>query len=103
MEPNRFGTSRDMVIDEIEVNGIRQILAIDEKGLYLTTPEKVGRQLADTNRYGVDRSQTIQTLIGMGYDIEKITHENQDIVKALQANAPKERKINPLKASKRGG
>ena len=102
MEPNRFGTSHDMVIDEIEVNGMRQVLAIDEKGLYLTTPEKVGRNLADINRYGVDRNHAIQTLTTMGYDLEKITHENQDIVKTLLANAPKEKKINPLKASKRG-
>jgi len=103
MEPNRFGTSREMVIDEIEVHGIRQLMAIDDKGLYLTTPDKVGRNMADVNRYGVARQEFINTLESLGYDTEKIKHENHHIVKDLETNAPREKKINPLKASKRGG
>jgi len=102
MEPNRFGTSREMVIDEIDVHGIRQVMAIDEKGLYLTTPDKVGRNMADVNRYGVQRSQCISTLESLGYDTEKIRHENHHIVSALAVNGPTERKLNPIKASKRG-
>ncbi|WP_300668606.1 hypothetical protein [Desulfoluna sp.] len=103
MEPNRFGTSREMVIDEIEVNGIRQVMAIDEKGLYLTTPDKVARPTADVNRYGVDRSRVIDTLESMGYDTQKLRNENHHIVAALAVSGSTEKKLNPIKASKRGG
>lgn len=103
MEPNRFGTSREMVIDEIEVNGVGQMMAIDEKGLYLTTPDKVGRATADVNRYGVQRQAFIDTLEAMGYDTQKIRNDNRHIVAALAANGPTEKKLNPIKASKRGG
>ncbi|SCY60436.1 hypothetical protein [Desulfoluna spongiiphila] len=102
MEPNRFGTSREMVIDEINVNGVMQVMAIDEKGLYLTTPDRVGRNMADVNRYGGQRKQYLDTLESLGYDTEKIRNENRHIVAALAENGPTERKLNPIKASKRG-
>ncbi|MCG8470932.1 MAG: hypothetical protein MI742_03640 [Desulfobacterales bacterium] len=102
MEPNFFGTSKEMVIDEIDVDGIKRIMAIDDKGLYLTTPERVGRNMADNNRYGISRKEFIEVLERLGYDTQKIFNENRHLVKNPDADLPKERKVNPLKASKRG-
>ena len=34
---NRFGATSDMIIQAVEENDIPHCLAIDEKGLYLTT------------------------------------------------------------------
>lgn len=34
---NRFGTTSDMVIQSVTENGSTYLLAIDDKGLYLTT------------------------------------------------------------------
>jgi hypothetical protein len=33
---NRFGTTSDMIVQEVENDGITQLIAIDSKGLYLT-------------------------------------------------------------------
>ncbi|WP_320044393.1 hypothetical protein [uncultured Desulfobacter sp.] len=42
---NRFGTTSDMIVQEVENNGITQLIAIDSKGLYLTTQDRVNRML----------------------------------------------------------
>ena len=34
---NRFGTDADMVIQPVQENGQELLLAIDDKGLYLTS------------------------------------------------------------------
>ena len=49
---NRYGTTSDMIIQEVENNGVTQLIAIDSDGLYLTSRDRVDRMLADVNRYG---------------------------------------------------
>ena len=44
---NRFGTTSDMIIQTVQEKEGCACLAIDEKGLYLTSPEYVDRPLAD--------------------------------------------------------
>ncbi|WP_147820479.1 hypothetical protein [Salidesulfovibrio onnuriiensis] len=97
---NRFGTTSDMVIQEIEHDGVLKLLAIDAKGLYLTTPERVGAIMADVNRYGVDRRQTLELLQSRGLSPAEIFEANKDKIKVVGLQERK--KINPLKASKRG-
>lgn len=47
------GTHSDMIIGEIkEDDKTTFVIAEDEKGLYLTTPDKVDDGIADVNRYG---------------------------------------------------
>ena len=48
---NRFGTTSDMIIQTVQEKEGCACLAIDEKGLYLTSPAYVDRPLADPNRY----------------------------------------------------
>lgn len=102
MEPNRFGTTQDMVIEELDVHGVRKVMAIDDKGLYLTNPERVGRNMADTNRYGVSRQEFKEILETLGYNTEAIFRENRHRIPDESAYVSQERKVNPLKASKRG-
>lgn len=44
---NRFGSTSDMVIQSVEENGAQYLLAIDEKGLYLTSQKYLDSSLAD--------------------------------------------------------
>ena len=44
---NRFGTTSDMIIQTVQEKEGCACLAIDEKGLYLTSPAYVDRPLAD--------------------------------------------------------
>ena len=48
---NRFGTTQEMMIQTVQENGTEAVLAIDSRGLYLTTAQFVGRPIADRNRY----------------------------------------------------
>ena len=99
---NGFGTSEDMVIRQIEMAGKLVAIAIDEKGLYITTPDRIGRNLADVNRYGVDRSVFVQEIEEAGLDPVMLFEENKDrIVRTTSGVAKK--MVNPIKASKRGG
>ena len=43
---NRFGTTSDMIIQTVQEKEGCACLAIDEKGLYLTSPAYVDRPLA---------------------------------------------------------
>ena len=43
---NRFGSTSDMVIQGVEENGAQYLLAIDEKGLYLTSQKYLDSSLA---------------------------------------------------------
>lgn len=103
IEQNQFGTTPEMVIEEIDDHGFKRIMAIDDKGLYLTSPEKVGRRVADVNRYGVDRTEFKMILESLGYDTAAIFEENRHRVAAQEEYVPTEKKVNPIKASKRGG
>ena len=52
---NRFGTTADMVIQTVEIEGETKLLAIDNRGLYLTEEFRVDSRKADLNRYGICR------------------------------------------------
>ena len=59
---NRFGTTSDMIIQTVQEKEGCACLAIDEKGLYLTSPEYVDRPLADPNRYAGNRKDVAARL-----------------------------------------
>lgn len=96
---NRFGTKSDMIIQAIEMSGTEYQLAIDEKGLYLTSMEYVDRPIADPNRYSTVRHETADKLKDLDMDAKSIYAQNQHMVKRLLDQTRK--KVNPLKASKR--
>ncbi|WP_319779628.1 hypothetical protein [Maridesulfovibrio sp.] len=96
---NRFGTTSDMVIQEVDLNGEKKLLAIDSKGLYLTEQSRVDKKQADVNRYGVDRQGIWDLLEENGFATVDIFEENKHRIKTVTAG--KSKMINPLKASKR--
>lgn len=98
---NRFGTSNDMIIQEMKEDGVVKLLAIDTRGLYLTTRDRVDTGMADVNRYGVDRKKTLALLESQGLSPVDVFEENRDKIKVLSSGQDK-KKLNPLKASKRG-
>ena len=95
----RFGTTSDMVIQEIEENGEPRLLAIDARGLYLTGRQHLDSRLADPNRFSTLRQETAGRLQALGLDAAALQSANQHLVKAESGEAAK--KVNPLKASKR--
>ena len=97
---NRFGSRSDMVIQRVEENGQTFILAIDEKGLYLTTERYLDRNLADPHRYAGLRAGVPARLAALGLDAPGLREAHQHKVKMIGEGEPK-KKINPLKASKR--
>lgn len=99
---NQYGTTIGMVIQTIENNGMTQIIAIDSDGLYLTTPNKVDSKLADVNRYGVNREYFISALTSMGYDPVDLFEKNKHLINIEQGAGNSSKKLNPIKASKRG-
>lgn len=96
---NRFGTTKDMIIQSIEEAGKHYHLAIDEKGLYLTHEQYIDRPFADPNRYSTVRHETAGRLQKLDMDAKSIYEQNQHMVKRLLDSTRK--KVNPLKASKR--
>ncbi len=96
---NRFGTTGDMIIQEVKDGGDDYLLAIDVRGLYLTTRDRVDTGRADLNRYAVDRAEFWTRLEGLGFSPEALFEEHKDKIKVASQTV---RKINPLKASKRG-
>ncbi len=102
LENNQFGTTKEMVIEAIDDHGVHRIMAIDDKGLYLTRPDMVGRPVADVNRYGVDRLEFKLILETLGYDTDQIFEANRHRIQAPKSPEGVVKKINPIKASKRG-
>ncbi|HAS87946.1 MAG TPA: hypothetical protein DCS48_01360 [Desulfovibrio sp.] len=96
---NRFGTTSDMIIQEVELDGEKKLLAIDSKGLYLTEQNRVDKKKADINRYGVDRRTFWNLLEDHGFATVELFEENKHLIKT--ATAGKSKMVNPLKASKR--
>ena len=96
---NRFGTTADMIIQEVEFNGEKKLLAIDNKGLYLTDQSRVNKKQADINRYGVDRRVFWDLLEENGFETVELFEENKHLIKTVTAG--KSKMVNPLKASKR--
>ncbi len=95
-----FGSTSDMVIQPIVENGSEYLLAIDEKGLYITTAKYVDSNLADPNRYTGARATVAQRLAALELDAAALTEANKGKVKKAGDGEAK-KKINPLKASKR--
>ncbi len=98
---NRYGTTQDMIIQEVENNGKAQLLAIDSKGLYLTTQERVGGMVADVNRYGVPREEINRQLESLGLDPLTLFNANKHLIKTDTGTATGGKSLNPIKASKR--
>ena len=91
---NRFGTTSDMIIQTVQEKEGCACLAIDEKGLYLTSPEYVDRPLADPNRKDV-----AARLNALSLDAGSLLEQNQHRIPKITGESKK--KVNPLKASKR--
>lgn len=98
---NSFGTTSDMIIQEINDNGITKLVAIDRSGLYLTTRDRVDRGLADVNRYGVPRETTYQRLNELGIDPHQLFEENRHLIRIEKGDSSTGKLVNPIKASKR--
>lgn len=96
---NRFGTTKDMIIQEIQEDGVTSLLAIDAGGLYITSQDRVGTKMADVNRYAVDRGIFLDRLEKLGFSPVDLFEQNKG---RIQVTAQTAKKINPLKASKRG-
>lgn len=96
---NRFGTTQEMMIQTVQENGEDFVLAIDSRGLYLTTAQFVGRPIADRNRYSGARSGAEQRIAALGLDMAGLVAANQHRIQVETVSA---KKVNPLKASKRG-
>lgn len=96
---NRFGTTQEMVIQTVEENNTPFLLAIDSVGLYMTTHNYVGKNFADRNRYSVLRQSVNERLSALGLNPEELWSGNQYRIQSESVSA---KKVNPLKASKRG-
>ncbi len=95
-----FGSSSDMIIQPVVENGTEYLLAIDEKGLYLTTAKYVDSNMADPNRYAGARATVQQRLAALELDAAALHEANKGKIKKLGEGEAR-KKINPLKASKR--
>ena len=95
----RFGTSQEMIIQSVEENDSTFLLAIDSAGLYMTTANYVGKSIADRNRYSGVRKEMPQRLAALGLDVDALVAANQH---RIQVETASTKKVNPLKASKRG-
>lgn len=98
---NRYGTTSEMVIQQLDDHGITRLIAIDAKGLYLTSPDRVGGSTADVNRYGVPRDLFNKELEELGLNPKQLFEENKHLINLSQGTQAKEKVLNPIKASKR--
>lgn len=96
---NRFGTTQDMMIQTVQQDGEELVLAIDSRGLYLTSAQFVGRPIADRNRYSATRQGVERRIAALGLDVPGLLAANQHRIQVETISA---KKVNPLKASKRG-
>lgn len=97
---NIFGTTSDMVIQTVLENDATYYLAIDAKGVYLTTKERLDTEFADSNRYSATRNTVPSRLAALGMDPAELFEQNKHLIKV---DSGVKKKVNPLKASKRGG
>lgn len=98
---SRFGSTSDMVIRQVEENGATYVLAIDEKGLYLTTDWYLDRNIADPHRYAMaERADMPARLAALQLDYAALAAAHQHRVKKVGEGEVR-KKVNPLKASKR--
>ncbi len=94
----RFGTAKEMIVQPFEEDGKEYLLAIDQRGLYLTVERYIDSNLSDPNRNS-DRKLMEQRINAQGIDYKIFFEEHKHMIQDL----PKEKaaKVNPLKASKR--
>ena len=97
---NRYGTTSEMIIQTIEDGDVSRLLAIDAKGLYFTSQDRVDRAVADVNRYGTSREFVRQRLEELGMDPHELFMANQHRIQMEEETSTKQ-KLNPIKASKR--
>ena len=97
---NRFGTTSSMVIQTVMENGQEFCLATDERGLYLTSARYLDKNLAAPHRYSGSRATTKARLLALDLDPVRLAEANAHRIPVYADEAKK--KINPLKASKRG-
>ena len=97
---SRFGTSADMIVQTVEENGHEYLLAINEKGLYLTRQSFLDSNFADPNRFSESRKDVKKRLSLLNLDFEALLAANQHKVSKVGEGEVK-KKVNPLKASKR--
>lgn len=97
---NRFGSTSDMVIRPVEEHGATLLLAIDERGLYLTSRTYVDRNVADPNRYTAARATVPARLAALALDAAALAAAHQHLVQR-PGEGSVQKKVNPLKASKR--
>ena len=88
------------VIQTVMENGQEFCLAIDERGLYLTSARYLDRNLADPHRYSGSRATTRARLLALDLDPVRLAEANTHRIPVYTDEAKK--KINPIKASKRG-
>ena len=91
-----------MIVQQIDDNGEKKLVAIDSKGLYLTTQDRVDRPVADVNRYGVPRDEIYRHLSDLGLDTRKLFNANKHLIKSESTVNKTPKNLNPIKASKRG-
>ena len=88
------------VIQTVMENGQEFCLAIDERGLYLTSANYLDKNLADPHRYSGSRATTKARLLALDLDPVRLAEANAHRIPVYTDEAKK--KINPIKASKRG-
>ena len=98
---NYYGTVADMVIEERNIAGELKVIAIDDKGLYLTAPRNVENGRADIHRYGIPRDGMLAQLAAEGVDVDAMLADNLYRVDLSNASKKDAKKLNPIKASKR--
>ena len=88
------------VIQTVMENGQELCQAIDERGLYLTSANYLDKNLADPHRYSGSRATTKARLLALDLDPVRLAEANAHRIPVYTDEAKK--KINPIKASKRG-
>ncbi len=94
----RFGSSKEMVLQEVTENGTVLQMLIDNRGLYLTEEKYLIRAVADPNRYS-NREIMENRINALGIDYKELFETNKHLIQKLPTE--KVAKVNPLKASKR--
>ncbi len=94
----RFGTAKEMIIQPMVEDGKDYLLAIDQRGLYLTIDRYVDSNFSDPNRNS-NRALMEQRITASGIDYKSFFEEHKHLIQDM----PKEKaaKVNPIKASKR--
>jgi len=96
LDSNRFGTKTDMVEREVKVKGQIHVIAKDERGQYLTSPDFVGTGLADPNRFSGTRD--IPKEILEAKEEPEVPEEKKEPAQKAEDNIVKEKAEKELKS-----